>query len=459
MSKIKKENPAVVLAGRVNVGKSTLFNKLTETRQAIVSDIAGTTRDRQYGQVLWRGENFTIIDAAGLDVKDPDLIEEQSLKQADIAIAQADLVLFVVDAKSGPLADDKKILKRIRLKNKKDILLVVNKCDSARQDATLPEFYKLGLGDPIPVSALSGRGSGDLLDIIFEKINLNKQTAEIVKEKVDKKIKVALIGKPNVGKSSLFNVIAGEERVIVNEKPHTTRDRQTIDVDYKAKNGSTYNFQFIDTAGVRKKGKVKGKLERQGIEQSLQSIEESDVALLITDCSRRLEFQDKNLAQQIMENHPSLIIVANKWDLIPEKDTKTQKKYIEYYQTMLPFLAWAPIVFVSAKSGFRVSKLMEMLVELIEARKQVISQSGLDRLLKSLIKKQPPRAKSRLAKPPYIYEINQIGIDPPTFAVIVNEPKWLSFSYRRYLLNSLREKFFKSGSGIKLIAKKRQQTL
>jgi len=454
MTKVKKENPIVVLVGRVNVGKSTLFNTLTETRQAIVSDIAGTTRDRQYGEVLWRGQKITLVDIAGLDVKDPDLIDKQSLDQAEKAIKQADLILFLVDAKSGLLPDDKKFVQKLKIKKKKNIFLVANKADSIKYDPNLPEFYKLSLGDPIPVSAANGRGTGDLLDMIWNKLNLTDKEFKKA-EKEAERIKVALIGKPNVGKSSLFNSIAGEERVIVNEKPHTTRDRQFIDIDYTSKKAGKYNFIFIDTAGVRKKGKVKGRLERLGIEQSLQSIKEANIVLLVTDCSAKLTAQDKNLAKLILEDHPSLIIVANKWDLIPEKDVATQKKYIQYYHSILPYLTWAPIIFISAKSGFKVPRLLEMITELFEDRKKVIEQEELDKFLKRMLKKQPPPSKSKGMKPPFIHQINQIGINPPTFALFVNKPEKLNFAYRRYLQNNLREVFDLKGSGIKLIVHKK----
>jgi len=453
MTKQNTKNPIVVLVGRVNVGKSTLFNTLTETKQAIVSDIAGTTRDRQYGQCLWRGQNITLVDIAGLDVEDPDLIDKQSLIQAEKAIKQADLILFVVDAKKGLLPDDKKFAQKLKIKKKKNIVLVANKADSIKLDPNLPEFYKLSLGDPIPVSAANGRGTGDLLDLIWNKLNLTEKEQKQIEEQT-KKIKIALIGKPNVGKSSLFNIIAGEQRVIVSEKPHTTRDRQFMGIDYTSKLGQAYHLEFIDTAGVRKKGKVKGKLEQLGIQQSLQSIKEADVVLLITDCSQRLSAQDKNLAKLILENHPSLIIVANKWDLILEKDIKTQQNYIKYYHATFPYLTWAPIIFISAKTGTRVPKLLELIVELIEARKTVIEQEDLDKFLRRMLKKHPPPAKARGFKPPYISEINQIGINPPTFALFVNKPGQLIFSYRRYLLNNLRREFKLTGSGIKLVVYK-----
>lgn len=450
MQKRKKKNPTVVLVGRVNVGKSTLFNTLTETKQAIVSDIAGTTRDRQYGECLWRGQNITLVDIAGLDVKDPDLIDKQSLDQAQKAIKEADLVLFLVDAKSGLLPDDKKFAKMLKIKKKNNIFLVANKTDSIKLDSNLPEFYKLGLGEPLPVSAANGRGTGDLLDRIWEKLNLTKKEQEKAIEDSEK-ITVALIGKPNVGKSSLFNVIAGEERVIVNERPHTTRDRQFIDIDYTSKKEKEYNLIFIDTAGVRKKGKVKGKLERLGIQQSLESIKEADLVLFITDCSKKITAQDKNLAKLIMDEHYSLIIVANKWDLIPEKDEQSQKKYVKYYQSILPYLRWAPIIFISAKTGFKVPKLLGMIAEIIEARKKLVNQDDLDTFLKKMMRKQAPPSKAHNYKPPKIFGIKQTGINPPTFALYVNKPQLLAFSYRRYLQNNLREKFDLTASGIKLV--------
>lgn len=454
MKKRKKKTPTVVLVGRVNVGKSSLFNTLTETKRAIVSDIAGTTRDRQYGEVFWRGQKITLVDIAGLDVEDPELIDQQSLEQAEKAIREADLILFLVDVRAGLLPDDKTFEKKLRIKNKDNIVLVANKADSIKYDPNLQEFFKLGLGEAIPVSAANGRGTGDLLDIIWEKLNLTeKEQQTAAKER--KKIQIGLIGKPNVGKSSIFNVIAGEERVIVNEKPHTTRDRQFIDINYKAKSGKTYHLQFIDTAGVKKKGKVKGALEKIGIQQSIQTIKEADIILFVTDCSQRITVSDKNLTNLILDLHPSFIIVANKWDLIPEKDEKTQKNYIEYYKKSFPYLSWAPIIFISAKSGFKLSKLLEMIAEAIETRKKVIEQDELDKFLKRMLKKQPPPPKAKGMKPPIISEINQIGINPPTFALFLNKPERLIFSYRRYIQNNLRKQFKLEPSGLKLIVYKK----
>jgi len=456
MSRIKKQNPIVVLVGRVNVGKSTLFNTLTETKQAIVSDVKGTTRDRQYGECLWRGQYITLVDIAGLDVKDPDLIDKQSLDQAEKAIKQADLILFLVDAQTGLTADDRKFVKKLRIKNKKNIVLAANKADSIKYDPNLNEFYKLGLGEPMPVSAANGRGTGDLLDLIWNKLNLTKKKQQQSIEQGEKTT-IGLIGKPNVGKSSLFNSIAGEERVIVNEKPHTTRDRQFIEIEYTSKKGNKYNLEFVDTAGVRKKNKVKGKLEQLGIRQSLETIKETDLILFITDCSQKLSTQDKNLTKLITEHHPSFIIIANKWDLIPEKDLKTQNEYVKYYQANLPYLKDMPILFISAKSGFKIPKLLEMIAEQIESRKKVILQKDLTKFFKKMIKKQPPRPKGRFSKKPFIYEINQVGINPPTFALIVDDPKRISFEYRRFLLNNLKKEFDLNLSGLKIVLEKRQK--
>ncbi len=456
MSRIKKENPIVVLVGRVNTGKSTLFNTLTETKQAIVSDVEGTTRDRQYGECLWRGQYITVVDIAGLDVQDPDLIDKQSLSQAEKAIKQADLILFLVDAQAGILANDRKLVKKLRIKNKKNIILVANKSDSIKYDPNLPDFYKLGLGEPIPVSAANGRGTGDLLDIVWNKLNLTKKKQQQIKEQSEKTT-IGLIGKPNVGKSSLLNAIAGEERVIVSEKPHTTRDRQLIEIEYTSKKGKKYNLEFIDTAGVRKKNKVKGQLERQGIRQSLETIKETDLVLFITDCSKKISTQDKSLTKLISEHHSSYIIIANKWDLIPEKDLKTQDKYVKYYKANLPYLKDMPILFISSKSGFKVPKLLEMITEQIEERKRIVLQKDLNRFFKKMIKKQPPRAKSKFAKRPFIYEINQVGINPPTFALIVDDPKRVSFEYRRFLLNHLKKEFDLNLSGLKIVLEKRQK--
>ncbi len=441
--------PKVAIIGRANVGKSTLFNRLIEQEKALVSSISGTTRDRNIGLVSWRGKKFQLIDTGGLDIdeKIPKTISEGIIKQAQKAINESDLILFVIDLIEGATPVDKSLAKKLineGFKNK--IILVGNKAETAKFKKYDNSIYCLGLGEPINVSASSGSGTGDLLDKILKKLP-NKKISE--KEITKPDIKIAIIGKPNVGKSSLLNSILGEERVIVSDIAHTTREAHDTEFFYKNK-----KFLIIDTAGIRKKNKIKpNSLEKKSIKKSLDALNNCDVAILITECNKKIDAQDKKITQTILESGKSVIIVANKWDLIKNKKTNTIKEYEDFYRKSFPYLWWAPLIFISAKENLRTHKLLDLAIQIKEAREIKITDSQLDKFLKQKIKQHKP-SRGKGLKNPYIYEIIQNSTNPPHFIIYVNDPTILHFSYIRFLQNNLREKFKIIGTPIQIELKK-----
>lgn len=451
---MKEKLPQVAIVGRANVGKSTLFNRLIERNKALVSSIGGTTRDRNIDTVKWRDRIFTLIDTGGLDIDRgiEEKIAQGIIRQAEKGIAQADLILFLVDARSGLLPTDKELAQQLiknKLKNK--ILLVVNKADSLKWRQNTSEFYKLGLGEPLMVSASNGSGSGDLLDVILERLPAKSARPLATAEKLPS-IKIAIVGKPNVGKSSIMNSILGEERVIITDIPHTTREAHDTEFIYQ-----NHKFIIIDTAGIRKQGKIQPRsLERKSVDKSLAAIKEAEVVILVTEVQKKIDTQDKKISQEILEAKKSLLIAANKWDLIPAKDEKTINKYIKYYQAAFPYLWWAPLIFVSAKDNLRTKKILELILEIKASREKEISDSQLERFLKSKIKQHRP-SRGQGLKNPYIFKIEQAGINPPRFIVSVNDPKILHFSYIRFLQNSLREQFKLIGTPIQVEVKKWQR--
>ena len=450
ISNMKTKLAQVAIIGRANVGKSTLFNRLIEKNKAIVSMVSGTTRDRNIDNVKWRDREFILVDTGGLDIdkKYPGIIEENIVKQARKAIANANLILFIIDAKEGVLRSDKELARELikqHLKNK--IILVVNKADSLKWRNPDAEIYKLNLGEPQMVSAANGSGCGDLLDLIIKK--LPKKISQQKEKEGEEAIKVAIVGKPNVGKSSLLNSILGEERVIVTDIPHTTRESHDTEFEYKDK-----KFLLIDTAGMRKKGKIEPRsLERKSVDKSISTIKRADVVVLVVEAPEKIETQDKKITQEILENSKSLIIAVNKWDLIPEKDTNTVNKYMDYYHGNLPYLWWAPIIFISAKDDLRTKKILDLILEIQKSRQVRISDEDLQKFLISQIKKHKP-SRGQGLKNPYIFKIQQSGTNPPRFDIFVNDPKILHFSYIRFIQNNLRETFDIIGTPIQIEVKR-----
>lgn len=479
MQKINKKYPLVVIFGRTNVGKSTLFNCLIEKKKALVADIDGTTRDSNIGEVSWGSSNFTLVDTGGIiDIENLSLslkklkkskpgkksineeqkeIEKEVQLQARDYLTQADLILFLVDARVGILPHDKEmaLLLKKNIEDQNKIILIANKADSPKLRKDTAEFNKLSLGEPIAISAATGSGTGDLLDIIKEKtkkirkkfgseLKEEKETKEITNEE---KISVCIIGKPNVGKSSLLNSILGEKRVIVSPIPHTTREPQDTIVQF-----NNYKIKLIDTAGISKQGKKglqnKNKkidgLEKYGISKSLSTLRKSDIALFVVDTDEGLTQQDSKIIEEIVYNQNSLIIVANKWDKIKDRDTK---KYTNIIYSKLPFVTWAPIQFISALSGEKVNKILDLIVEIHKQRKIKLSESQLDKLLKSSIKKHRP-VKGRGTKHPYIHKLKQVKIDPPKFELKIGSKDSLLPSYARFIENRLRERFGFTGTPI-----------
>jgi len=449
-----KKLPLVVIYGRTNVGKSTLFNCLIENNQALVSDISGTTRDSNLGIVEWSNSVFELVDTAGLlddiyltskKIKSDDQdIDIKTQKQAKEYLDKADVLIFLVDTKAGLMPEDTKLAKTINKieKYKKKTLLIANKVDSFNLMPEVAQFNKLGLGEPIPVSAASGSQTGDLLDKIVTLIKKPNSKIEKTEEKDDKEtVKVCLIGKPNVGKSSLLNSILGYERVIVSPIAHTTREPQHTDLIYKEK-----KIRLVDTAGISKKGQKTKGLEKPGILKSLKSLDKADIALLVIDISEPITHQDLKLVEEIVERQKSLIIIANKWDAVENRDTK---KWTDYLYGKMPFATWAPLQFLSAKTGEKVQKILDIILDVYSGRSLQISDSQADKFMKRVVKIHKP-AKGKGLKAPRIYEFKQVKHNPPAFIIRIGPDDNLHFSYVRFMENRLREKFGFLGTPIRM---------
>ncbi len=436
--------PIVALIGKPNVGKSTFFNYLVGSRISIVEDTPGVTRDRIYAETNWRGRDFTLIDTGGIEPNTDDIILSQMREQADLAINMADVIIFLTDVKQGVTAADREIAVMLK-KSKKPIVLVCNKADNFERDKNeIYEFYNLGIGEPYPLSATNGLGIGDILDAIYEKFPKNDEG-----EEEDNKIKVALIGKPNVGKSSLLNKILGENRSIVSDIAGTTRD--AIDTEFENESGK---YVFIDTAGVRKKSKIKENIEKYSIMRTLLAIERADVCLMMIDAKDGVTDQDAKIAGEAHEAGKGVIIVVNKWDAV-EKETGTLEKYKKEIYQKLKYLSYAPIIFISALTGQRVNKLFDMINEVAEKNAFRISTSVLNQVINEAIAiVQPPSDKGRRLK---IYYGTQVGSKPPTFIIFVNDKKLFHFSYERYLVNQIRKEFDLTGTPIRIIAREKNE--
>lgn len=433
--------PTVAVVGRPNVGKSTLFNKLAGARISIVEDTPGVTRDRVFADAEWLGRKFTVIDTGGIDTETEDSMLRLMLFQAEIAIIMADVIVFVVDVRTGITEDDISVANFLR-KAQKPIIVAVNKVDSfSKFEMDVFEFYSLGLGEPVAVSAGQMLGLGELLDKIVSYFPDNTD----IDEQEEDVIKVAIVGKPNVGKSSLVNKILGEERVIVSEIPGTTRD--AIDSFYE-KDGAKY--VFIDTAGMRRKSKIRESIEKYSMLRTVAAIERADVCILLIDAETGVTEQDTKIAGIVHESGKAAIIAVNKWDAI-EKNDKTMNKYLKELENTFIFMPYAPKMFISALTGQRVSNLFGMIDTVSQNAALRISTGMLnDVLIEAMAVSEPPNDKGRHLK---IYYMTQVSVKPPTFVLFVNDADLLHFSYKRYIENQMREAFGFSGTPIRFITR------
>lgn len=435
--------PTVAIVGRPNVGKSTFFNYIVGKRISIVQDEPGVTRDRVYADATWKGKTFTLIDTGGIEPESEDIIVSQMRDQANIAIDIADVIIFLTDIKQGVTAADKEISLMLK-KSKKPVVLVCNKADNyGKTSDDIYEFYNLGLGDPHPVSSVNAIGIGDVLDAIYEEF------PETEKEDDDETIKVAIIGKPNVGKSSLVNQILGENRVIVSDIAGTTRD--AIDSNFENEFGK---YVFIDTAGIRRKSKVDEQIEKYSVMRSLLAVERADVCLLMIDANEGVTEQDKKIAGEAHEAGKASIIVINKWDAY-EKDEHSMEKYKKQVYSELAYLSYAPIIFISAKTGQRVNKLFELINQVANQNALRVSTAVLNQVLNEAIAiVQPPTDKGKRLK---IYYMTQASTKPPTFVVFVNDKKLFHFSYERYLVNQIRKEFTLTGTPVRIMVREKER--
>ena len=435
--------PIVAMVGRPNVGKSTLFNKLAGKRISIVQDTPGVTRDRVYAESEWLNRKFTMIDTGGIEPESSDIIVKQMRRQAQIAIEMADVIVFVVDGKEGLTAADQEVAQMLR-KSKKPVVLVVNKIDRLALEENSYEFYNLGIGDPITISASHGLGLGDMLDEVVKYFNDPSED-----EEDDEYIRIAMIGKPNVGKSSLINRLLGEERVIVSNVPGTTRD--SIDSYLETEDGK---FILVDTAGLRRKSKVKEEIERYSVIRTYAAIEKADVAILVIDAEQGITEQDEKIIGYAHEMNKAIMVVVNKWDLI-EKDDKTLSNYQKDLQQKLKFMPYAKYLFISALTGQRVHKILSTAKYCYDNYSKRVSTGLLnDVISKAVLMKEPPVVALKRLK---IYYATQVATKPPKFVFFVNDPNLLHFSYGRYLENQLRESFDFDGTGIEIEYRARKE--
>ena len=436
--------PTVAIVGRPNVGKSTFFNYIVGKRISIVEDTPGVTRDRVYAEANWRGRNFTLVDTGGIEPESDDVILSQMREQANLAIAMADVIVFVTDIKQGVTAADSDIALMLK-KSKKPVILVCNKADNyGKMPDEIYEFYNLGLGEPHRVSAVNAIGIGDVLDAIYDELPPKDEN-----EDDDEVIKVAIIGKPNVGKSSLVNKILGENRVIVSNIAGTTRD--AIDSEFENEFGK---YVFIDTAGIRRKSKVSENLEKYSVMRSLLAVERADVCLLMIDANEGVTEQDTKIAGEAHEAGKGIIIVVNKWDEY-EKENGTLEQYKKDVYSKLSYLSYAPILFISAKTGQRVNKLFEMINSVASQNSLRVSTSVLNQVLNEAIAiVQPPTDKGRRLR---VFYMTQASTKPPTFVVFVNDKDLFHFSYERYLVNQIRKEFGLVGTPVRMIVREKSE--
>lgn len=435
-------NPVVAIVGRPNVGKSTLFNRIAGERIAIVEDTPGVTRDRLYAHGEWLGKNFSMIDTGGIEMSDQPLLT-QIRQQAEIAIEEADVIIMVVNVENGVTDADEQVA-QILYRSNKPVVLAVNKVDNPERRLDVYDFYQLGLGEPYPVSSVHGVGLGDMLDAVIENF------AEKDAEEEDDRIRFSFIGRPNVGKSSLVNAILGENRVIVSDMAGTTRD--AINTQFTAKDGR--KFTMVDTAGIKKKGKLYENTERYALMRSMRAIDNSDVVLVVLNAEEGIRELDKHIAGYAHEAGRAVIIVVNKWDTIPDRDQRTMTDFTNLIRHEFQYLSYAPIVFVSAKTKQRLSRLPEMIEEAYDHQHRRIQSAVLNDVLMDALAANPtPSSNGRRLR---VYYATQVAVAPPTFVIFVNDPDLMHFSYARYLENRIRAAFDFTGTPIRLIKRRRK---
>lgn len=436
--------PVVAIVGRPNVGKSTLFNVLAGGKISIVEDTPGVTRDRIYADVSWLDKDFTLIDTGGIEPESKDIILSQMREQAQIAIDTADVIIFITDVRQGLVDADAKVADMLR-RSAKPVVLAVNKTDAF--DKLMPdvyEFYNLGIGDPIPISAASRLGIGDMLDVVVG--HFPEGSAE---EEDDERPRVAIVGKPNVGKSSIINKLLGEQRVIVSDIAGTTRDAIDTDVSHNGK-----EYVFIDTAGLRRKNKIKEELERYSIIRTVTAVERADVVLLVIDAAEGVTEQDAKIAGIAHERGKGIVIVVNKWDAI-EKNDRTMREYESKVRRILSFMPYAEIMYVSAVTGQRLFKLYDMIDMVIENQTLRVATGVLNEILMEAVAlQQPPSDKGKRLR---IYYMTQVSVKPPTFVAFVNDKELMHFSYQRYLENKIREAFGFRGTPLRFLVRERKE--
>ncbi|MDD3204808.1 MAG: ribosome biogenesis GTPase Der [Lachnospiraceae bacterium] len=444
MGKVKTK-PIVAVVGRPNVGKSTLFNALAGETISIVKDTPGITRDRIYADITWLDMAFTLIDTGGIEPDSKDIILSQMREQAEIAIQTADVIMFMVDVKQGLTDSDSKVADMLR-RSGKPVVLVVNKVDDFNKFmADVYEFYNLGIGDPFPISSANRLGIGELLDEVTSKFD--KESMEIEE---DDRTKVAIVGKPNVGKSSIINKLVGEKRLIVSDIAGTTRDAVDTEVTFKDR-----EYVFIDTAGLRKKSKIKEELERFMIIRTVSAVERADVVILVIDAVEGVTDQDAKIAGIAHERGKGVIIAVNKWDAI-EKDDKTIYKFTEKVRNTLAYMAYAEIIFISAQTGQRLPKLFELIDIVSENNAMRVGTGVLNEIMSEAVAmQQPPSDKGKRLR---LYYITQVSVKPPTFVIFVNDKELMHFSYTRYIENRIRDSFGFKGTSLKFIIRERKES-
>lgn len=437
--------PIVAIVGRPNVGKSTLFNVLAGEMISIVKDTPGVTRDRIYAEVTWLNYNFTMIDTGGIEPDSRDIILSQMREQAQIAIDTADVIIFLTDVRQGLVDSDSKVADMLR-RSGKPVILVVNKVDSfEKYMPDVYEFYNLGIGDPIPISASSRLGIGDMLDEVTKHFPEREE-----EEAEDERPRIAIVGKPNVGKSSIINKLLGKNRVIVSDVAGTTRDAIDTAIKYNGK-----EYVFIDTAGLRRKSKIKEELERYSIIRTVTAVERADVVLMVIDATEGVTEQDAKIAGIAHERGKGVIIVVNKWDAI-EKNDKTMYEFEKDIRNTLSYMPYAEIMYVSAETGQRLSKLYEMIDVVMENQTLRVATGVLNEIMAEAVAlQQPPSDKGKRLK---LYYITQVSVKPPTFVIFVNDKELMHFSYTRYIENKIRESFGFRGTPLKFIIRERKET-